>query len=63
MGSVQAVRESELEDDFAEIALDACGLVFVIIHESYRILHGGGQVPDRFRWGSDELAELVHSSR
>ena len=52
------MREGELEDDFAEIALDACGLVFVLIHEAYRILDGGEEVPDRFRWGSDELAEL-----
>lgn len=43
----KGIEEGEVDDDFAGLALDSCGLVFVIISECDKSLHGGNQIPDR----------------
>ena len=57
--SDKAIEEGEVDDDFAGLALDSCGLVFIIINESDKLLNSGGVVPERFKWASMELAECV----
>ncbi|KAF9523087.1 hypothetical protein CPB83DRAFT_863431 [Crepidotus variabilis] len=56
---VRGIEEGEVDDDFAALALDSCGLVFVLISECDKLLNAGEEIPERFRWGSGELAEFL----
>jgi len=51
----QEIEDVEIETDFAALAVDACGLVYIVITLCEDILNHDGKIPDQSKVDSGGL--------
>ncbi|CAA7271219.1 unnamed protein product [Cyclocybe aegerita] len=57
--TIRKIEEGHVDEDFAFLGLDTCGLMYIIINECDKIVNRGEIVPEKFKWEAGELQEFL----
>ncbi|KIM38274.1 hypothetical protein M413DRAFT_448008 [Hebeloma cylindrosporum] len=67
LSGIREIEDGEIDADFAALAMDACGLVYIVITRCEEILNHDGKIPDQTKVDSggltrnlEEIQSFVH---
>lgn len=67
LSGIREIEDGEIDADFAALAMDACGLVYIVITRCEEILNHDGKIPDQTKVDSggltrnlEEIQTFVH---